>query len=540
MPEQTTRRLPLRGTLRLNRAGDIWHKPAFSAVAAIAVPDGVLLATDRLDLALYTSAGALCALYGHARPYAARGRALAGVVLGMAAGVGIALTAASLTGSVALLVVVAALLAAVQKTLCDAFRTGPPGSIVLTFVSSTACFVPQRPGEVPFHVGLVLACGAFAWLICMAPRLVRPYGPERIATARALEAAARLLRADTDAAPRARHTATALTNAAHAELRRAPSRRRDGAGVLAALELLLVRAESATADRPGSASEAELYDAWARDLRKGRALPGETTGGGEAPGGRPPGGPTALDRLRPGSPLLLLGARVLAGCVLAGWASAAVGIGHPYWAVVTAASVFQANSALSWQRAVQRVLGNLLGLLLFTALLPVARTGPLAMVALSVALQFGAEALITRNYWLATVCVTPMSLLLGEFAGSHPARPLVGDRWADTLVGAAVALLACALVTDRRRADRVDAAVDRVAEARATALALLDAPHSAHEAGRARDRLATVLVELRETADAAAGEWRRRALPQGHVERAERDGHHALAVLARRLATAAA
>ncbi|WP_116214937.1 FUSC family protein [Streptomyces olivoreticuli] len=539
MPEQTTRRLPLRGTIRLNRAGDIWHKPAFSAVAAIAAPDGVLLATDRLDLALYTSAGALCALYGHARPYAARGRALAGVVLGMAAGVGVALTAASLTGSVALLVVVAALLAAAQKTLCDAFRTGPPGSIVLTFVTSTACFVPQRTGEVPFHVGLVLACGALAWLICMAPRLVRPYGPERIATARALEAAARLLRADTAAAPRARHTAVALANAARAELRRAPSRRRDD-GVLAGLELLLVRAESATADRPGSTAGAELYDAWARDLRKGRALPGEATGGGVTPGERPSGGPTALDRLRPGSPLLPLGARVLAGCVLAGWASVALGIGHPYWAVVTAASVFQANSALSWQRAVQRVLGNLLGLLLFTALLPVARTGPLAMVALSVALQFGAEALITRNYWLATVCVTPMSLLLGEFTGSHPVRPLVGDRWADTLVGAAVALLACALVTDRRRADRVDAAVGRVVEARATALTLLDAPHSAHEAGRARDRLATALVELRETADAAAGEWRRRTLPQGHVERAERDGHQALAALVRRLAPAAA
>lgn len=537
MPEQTPRRFPLRGTIRLNRAGDIWHKPAFSAVAAIAVPDGVLLATDRLDLALYTSAGALCALYGHARPYAARARALAGVVLGMAAGVGVALTAAALTGSVALLVVVAAALAAAQKTLCDAFRAGPPGSIVLTFVSSTACFVPQRPGEVPFHVGLVLACGALAWLICMAPGLVRPHGPERIATARALEAAARLLRADAEAAPRARHAVTALVGAARAELRRTPPRR---AGALAGLEALLVRAEAAGAGGPGAA--AELFDTWARDLRKGRALPGEVTGGG-SPRVSPSGGPTALDRLRPGSPLLTVGARVLAGGVLAGWAAEAAGFGHPNWAVVTVASVLQANSVLSWQRAVQRVLGNFLGLLLFTALLPVARTGAFAMVLMSIIFQFGAEALIARNYTLAAVCVTPMSLLLGELAGSHPAGRLVGDRWADTLVGAVIGLLACALVTDRRSADRVGAAVDRVAEARAAAHALLDAPHSAHEAGRARDRLATALVELRETADAAAGEWRRRSLPplpHERVERAERDGHHTLTALVRSLATAAA
>ncbi|MFF4528834.1 FUSC family protein [Streptomyces sp. NPDC001407] len=537
MPEQTPRRFPLRGTIRLNRAGDIWHKPAFSAVAAIAVPDAALLATDRLDLALYTSAGALCALYGHARPYAARARTLAGVVLGMATGVGVALTASALTGSVALLVVVAALLAAAQKTLCDAFRTGPPGSIVLTFVSSTACFVPQRPADVPWHIGLVLACGAFAWLICMAPGLVRPHGPERIATARALEAAARLLRADAEAAPRARHSVLVFTGAARAELRRATGRRR--AEALAGLEALLVRAESASAGRSDAHAEAELYDTWARDLRKGRALPGDVTGG-VSPGVSPSGGPTALDRLRPGSPLLPVGVRVLAGGTLAGWAAQAVGIGHPYWAVVTAASVLQANSVLSWQRAVQRVLGNFLGLLLFTALLPVARTGALAMVLLSVAFQFGAEALIARSYALATVCVTPMSLLLGEFAGSHPAGRLVSDRWADTLVGAVIGLLACALVTDRRSADRVDAAVGRVTEARATALALLDAPHSAHEAGRARDRLATALVEMREAADAAAGEWRRRTLPHERVERAERDGHHTLAALVRSLATAAA
>ncbi|MBT2386764.1 FUSC family protein, partial [Streptomyces sp. ISL-11] len=177
------RPLPLRGTVRLNRAGDIWHKPAFSAAAAMALPDAALLAAGRLDLALYTSAGALCALYGHALPYAARRRALAGVVLGMAAGVGVALTAASLTRSAALLVLVAALLAAVQKVLCDAFRAGPPGNVVLTFVSSTACFVPQRLGDVPMHLGLLLACGAAAWLICMAPALARPHGPQRVAAA---------------------------------------------------------------------------------------------------------------------------------------------------------------------------------------------------------------------------------------------------------------------------------------------------------------------------------------------------------------------
>ncbi|MBF6051386.1 FUSC family protein [Streptomyces eurocidicus] len=561
--------------MRLNRPGDIWYKPAFSAATAMAAGNGGLLAAGRPDLALYASAGALCALYGHALPYAARARALAVLVLGMAAGVGVALTAASLTGSAAVLVLVAALLAGAQRALCDASRIGPPGNIVLTFVTAGACFAPQRLGQVPLHLGLVLACGAFAWLVCMAPALVRPYGPERVVAARALEATARLLRADGaaegDGVPRARHAATAALHTA----RRGLAHTRTGGHPLAGLEALLLRAESATA-REGAdgPAAARRHESWARDLRAGRPLPdglrptagsdGSVPAGGvpaaepartaaprgssraaHAPGAGGTGSAPAAPDARPArrwfrSPSAPVAVRVTAGAAAAGWAASALGAGHPYWAVVTAAAVFQANTALSWQRALQRVLGNLLGLLLFALLPPAVRTGHPAMVLLVVVLLIGAEASIVRNYWLASVCVTPMALLLTEFGGARPARELIGDRWTDTLIGAAVGLLVCVLVTNRRATDRTDAALGRLSEARAAALALLDAPHSAHEAGRARDRLATALVELREAADVAAGEWWQRTLPAERVRLAERDGHRALAALVHRLAPAAA
>ncbi|MCF3103637.1 FUSC family protein [Streptomyces roseoverticillatus] len=509
----------LHAAFRLGRPADIRHKSALSAVVAMAVPDAALLAAGRLDLALYTSAGALCALYGHDRPYAGRARALALVVLGMTAGVGTGLGAAALTRSPAVLVLVAAALAAVQKMVCDAARTGPPGNIVLTFVSASACFVPQRAADLPLHLGLTLACGLWAWLVCMAPALVRPYGPDRIAAARALEAAVRAVRADAAAAPRARH-------AAWQALLRAPAQ------VRAHVHGGLVRMEPDTRGCHGrptapdttqdTAPDAGRWEAWARDLRKGRALPGDAPAA-PGPGALPPPPP----RLRPHLPA---GARVLTGSALAGWASLACGVGHPYWAVVTAASVIQANSALSWHRALQRTLGNLLGVLLFAALVPVVRTGAVAMVLTALALQAGAEALISRNYWLGTVCVTPMALLLTEFGGSHPARELVGDRWTDTLVGAATGLLACALVGNRRAADRVEAALARVDGARAAALAVPAGADRDRET--ARDRLAAALVELREAADTAAGEWRRTP-PGERVARAERDGHRALASLVR-------
>ena len=165
-------------------------------MAALAVPDFALFALGRLDLILYTSAGAMCALYAHGLPYAARARTLLWVVLGMVAGLGVALTAASLTTSTALLVVLASLVAAVHKMVCDATRIGPPGNLILTFIAASAFFVPQHLGQVPLHLALALGAGGLAWLVCMAPALIRPRGPERIATARALEAAAGLLRTE--------------------------------------------------------------------------------------------------------------------------------------------------------------------------------------------------------------------------------------------------------------------------------------------------------------------------------------------------------
>ncbi|MER5533899.1 FUSC family protein, partial [Streptomyces mirabilis] len=210
------RRLPLAGVLRLGRPADIWFKPALSVVASVAPPNLTLLALGRLDLAMYTMAGSLCALYAHNRPYAARARALAWVVLGMLGGLAVALTAASLTTNAVVLVTVGALLAAVQKALCDATRIGPPGHVVLAFISSASLFVPQTLGQVPGHLALGAAAGAWAWIVGMAPGLVRPHGPERRATAHALNAAAAY--AETagtgDAAARTRAAAAAAVHGA--------------------------------------------------------------------------------------------------------------------------------------------------------------------------------------------------------------------------------------------------------------------------------------------------------------------------------------
>ncbi|MGW0801613.1 FUSC family protein, partial [Nonomuraea sp. NPDC002799] len=591
--------LPVRAALRLGPVGDIWHKPALSAVSALAVVQVALLLTGRLDLILYASAGAMCALYGHGLPYAARAKALAWVVAGMLASMGVALVTAALTDSIAVRVAVAALLAGLHKAACDATRIGPPGNVVLTFMAASAAFVPQRLADVPLHVGIGVLGGAVAWVVGMAPGVVRPDGPERIAVARALESTARLLRARArDEDPhQARNAAAAAVNAAWQTLLRSGHQRQE-------LRRLLVRAESAAAQTAAHTTsqttsqttdaaqtttpaqtttaaqttasaqaiaartiDADELVAWAHELRKGRRLPTPPAGdartvaaeeaelAGIAAEQAQPHEVAGVGAFRRTMMGVAKRWRVLvmvsAGAGVAGWASMALGVGRPYWAVVTAASVFAANTTLSWNRAVQRVVGNLLGVALFTLLAPVTMLGATAIVVTVLALQFVTEAAVTRNYWLGSVFVTPMAVLMTEFAGAQPVPELVADRWLDTCVGAAVGLLACVLLPDRRAARRVREGLDRleraVAEAPSPAQEA-ETPSPAREAGMllppqeaevpspaqrraARDRLRAALVELREAADTAAGEWWSTALPQERIAAAERAGHHRLANL---------
>jgi uncharacterized membrane protein YccC len=519
-------RLPLAGVLRLGRPSDIWFKPALSVVVAVAPPNLTLLALGRLDLAMYTMAGSLCALYAHNRPYAARARALAGVVLGMVAGLGVGLVAASLTGSAVVLVTVGALVAAVQKTLCDATRIGPPGHVVLTFISSASLFVPQTLTQVPGHLALALAAGAWAWLVGMAPGLFRPHGPERRATARALDAAA--AHAENPRSP-VSATAHAAVQAAWQTLLSAGAR----SETRRALERLVVRAEVALA-APADADPARLR-AWARALRGTAPVP--RTEGEELLADDELLGAEA-ELTAPAHPvwrmLAPIAVRTALGCALAGYAALALGVGRPYWALVTAASLYQANVTLTWSRGVQRVVGNLVGVLVFAALVPLAHLGPAALVLCCLALNFGAEALIGRNYWLGSICVTPMALLITEFAGYQEPGRLITDRVVDTLVGALAGFVAALAVTNRRAGDRVELSLSAVERARDHAARLLAEPHPDSGAlDTARRALASALVDLRATVEAASGEWWLRALPLERVVHAERAGHRTLAATIR-------
>ncbi|MEU7368774.1 FUSC family protein [Streptomyces hygroscopicus] len=536
------RRLPLSGVLRVNRPSDIWFKPATSVAVAATLVLVPLLITGRSELAMYVMSGAFCALYGHHLPYAARVRASVWVVIGMTAGMAVALICASLVHSVIALIAIASVIAGLQKAVCDATRIGPPGHVILVFVVSGTLFAPQELSEVPFHTALTFGAGVVGALVTLAPALVRREGPERRATARALEASADyLLSPDGPGRRRARHTAAAAVQGAWQSLlatgKRTPVRR--------ALEHLVLQAETALIGPPGASDPGRLR-AWARQVRGRGPLPGvpmpadtgeELLGIDAEREGRREQGRKRLVRAlpRPGSPLLPIAVRCAVGCAAAGYAGLALGVGHPYWAVVSASAIYQANVTLTWHRVLQRLVGNVCGVAVFAAVVPLARTSVVVLAILCVFFSFCNEMLISRNYWLGSVSVTPMALLVTEFANVRPTAELITDRVLDTLAGVVVGMVVAVLITNRRTGGRMEQALTAAERATDTAERVLAAStSSAAELATARRRLTASLVVLRDAADTAAGEWWQRALPEERLMRTEQRAHRTLAAAVRR------
>ncbi|MDN4160522.1 FUSC family protein [Nocardioides abyssi] len=127
--------------------------------------------------------------------------------------------------------------------------------------------------------------------------------------------------------------------------------------------------------------------------------------------------------------------------LLAGSLATGLGIGHPYWAMVSAVVPLVAADPLRQVvRGVHRVLGTAAGLALSGMLLAL-DLAPLGTVLVVVALQVAAELLIGRNYAVALVAVTPLALLMIHLVSPVPTSTLLLDRGVETVIGVVVGLV---------------------------------------------------------------------------------------------------
>ena len=132
--------------------------------------------------------------------------------------------------------------------------------------------------------------------------------------------------------------------------------------------------------------------------------------------------------------------RLIVATGIAVLAAAPLGIHRAYWVVVAVIAILQNGHRLRLTavRGVHRVLGTLVGLGLF-ALIFLASPSGVWLGVLLMALQFVVELVVIRNYGLALVFITPLALTIAAQAGTADVGVIVGERFADTVLGAAIA-----------------------------------------------------------------------------------------------------
>ncbi|WP_369147716.1 FUSC family protein [Streptomyces sp. R44] len=520
---------------------------AVRAALAMALPALPMALAGHADLAVYTMLGSFTTTFGRNLPYARRARVLAVVAVAMTACVGCGAALAAWAhprdggAGAAVTVAATALVAGLAKFSCDAARLGGLGAVLLLFSFAVAANGASAPADVLPQAGLAACGAAVAWVLALAGRLVHPDRPQRLAVAAALRELADLWDASGtgQGARPLRHRATAAVLQAYRTLgvlppsgadragrgdtcvrltdlswsllvgsaRRAPddptglaralrrqvrlllSRRRRAPRLLPELALPVLIAQAGMLARPGATGPGQGTSApttlRATELRAAALVTG------------PAHGRTAV--------LLVPALRMVLGTGIAGGAALLLGLGHGYWAAISAAAVLHSiNVRTAAQRAVQRTLGTVAGLLLALGVLALGPE-PVALVLVIVLFEFLLEYVVARNYGLGVVFLTPLALLLTDLAAPAPAGALVQDRALSSVLGVGVALACALMVVHDRAAVRAERALSACAAASEQAeRALRDG--AVRSFPLVQTRLAAAAVELREADDAAAGE----------------------------------
>lgn len=467
----------------------------------------------------------------------------------------------------AVTVAATALVAGAAKFACDAARLSGLGAVLLLFSFAVAANGSTDPADILPQTALAATGAAVAWVLAVLGWFAHPDRPQRLAVAAALRELADLWEAAGAGNGRGlvRHRATAAVLQAYRTLGVLPpsGAQRGGRGdtCLRLTDLawaLLVGSARRLPDDPAGLArnlrrQVRLLVSRRRRLPRilpELAVPSLIARGAAVPGAVPDGSTTlratelratelVLGRGGQGRTAILLvpALRMVLGTGLAGGAALLLGLGHGYWAAISAAAVLHSiNVRTAAQRAVQRTLGTMAGLMLALGVLA-AHPEPVVLVLVIVLLEFLLEYVVARNYGLGVVFLTPLALLLTDLAAPSPTGDLVQDRALSSLLGVGIALVCALVVVHDRAAVRAQRALAACAAASARAERALE--ERAQDGGAARSfpvvqtRLAAAVVELREADDAAAGELWPAEIDPTELAAAERRAYALLDRLAR-------
>ncbi len=486
----------VRRFLVINPAPGRWQF-AVRAAICMAVPVLVGWLLGDTGAGLIAVIGGFTSLYGSGRPYRNRAGYLATIAVCFATAVALGDWAAAIPW---LGLVTITAIAMVAVLVCHALGVGPPGAFmfVLGCAAGTATAATHLP---PWHIGLlVLAGGAFSWVVHMLGALWElllgeqrgrgKHGPEIRAVAAARTAVERYRSScdNTDrhlAAKALHHAWTTLVNY------QPPHVKPD-----AVVDRL--RAENLHLHRVFGA------------IVNGAPLPASPPAENSArlPLGRPGNAALLRRALTPGSESMRVTLRVGVAVALSGVTALLFTADHSYWAM--AAAVLVLYQGFDWSRTVQRgaerMVGTLLGLGLAAAILAWQPQG-WWLVAVVAVLQFAIEMFVVRNYTIAVIFITPLALTIA--AGGRPVADLghfLVTRGLDTVIGCVIALLVYWVALRRHGPAPLNAALARtVAATRRTDVHLQAGAVASAPARAARRDLQLSALALLETYQAAIG-----------------------------------
>ncbi|MER5755842.1 FUSC family protein [Streptomyces sp. NPDC002088] len=211
-----------------------------------------------------------------------------------------------------------------------------------------------------------------------------------------------------------------------------------------------------------------------------------------------------------------------------------VGIGHPYWAVLSSAVVLHSGAARDFtlRRALHRVLGTLLGVVVVAGVWCLGPTRSEQVVILLIGV-YGMNLLLSRQYTLAVIAVTAMATMANTASSPGSAvGDLFADRIVETLLGCSLALVV--LWTTGRRGPRTaqvrqyHRTVDAIARLLACSdqgdLASSEARHARRDVAYERERHNEMLIRALAD-DPALAAWLPADRALGHL------AHDALAAV---------
>ncbi len=396
------------------------------AAVAVALPLIGFTVAGHPQQAFLAGMGVFAVLYGASAPVRRRFviTPLAGLGLLAAMALGIALA-----GHAVLAIVAMALAATVAAMLTYTLQIGPPGGFFFALVCGIGNLAATGGTPATTLLGIAGIGVLSAIVVGTSDFWLRAHGVEDAAVTHAEHVVGTYLdEGDPARVPAARRAAARALNDAWTAVTDGGSDDRFG-GRLQRVHSRYASAVSRAVDGPDAEVTAELALHEAARVRQVSL-------------GRPRAAWSMRQALRWPSEDLLVAARVAAATLVAGGVALALDNAHAYWAAAFAVIIVHTGGTRSVQfhRAFQRTVGTAAGLVVFALLLRIDPTH-WWIIAIIIGFQFVVELLITRNYALAVVFLTPLALLISESVTGMDPDTIVFDRAVDTLIGVGAAVV---------------------------------------------------------------------------------------------------